>query len=100
MGLEGRPNVKSGIKAPELAALLADSGPATPSITPVPNFSGRFDTFFSKAYERNVAMIPPPPGNIPKKNPKKDPRIIGPVESFQSFKLGSKPLIFVLKISM
>jgi hypothetical protein len=28
---------------------LAASGAVTPSITPVPNFSGCFDTFFSTA---------------------------------------------------
>ena len=39
----GMPSVRSGTKAPELAALFADSGPATPSIMPVPNLSGVFE---------------------------------------------------------
>ena len=44
----GIPKVNKGINAACAEALLADSGPATPSITPVPNFSGCLDTFFSK----------------------------------------------------
>ncbi len=45
----GIPRVKRGMKAPWLAELLADSGPATPSMAPVPNFSGCLETFFSTA---------------------------------------------------
>jgi hypothetical protein len=45
----GIPSVRSGIKAPPVAALLAASGPATPWMTPVPNFSGCFEIFFSTA---------------------------------------------------
>ena len=33
---------------------MAASGPATPSIAPLPNSSGRFASFFSAAYDRNV----------------------------------------------
>ena len=47
--LAGIPRVKRGMKAPWLAELLADSGLATPSMAPVPNFSGCLDTFFSTA---------------------------------------------------
>ena len=46
---DGMPRVKRGMKAPWAAALFADSGAATPSMTPVPNFSGSFETFFSTA---------------------------------------------------
>ncbi len=45
----GMPRVKSGIKAPPVAALFAASGPATPSMAPVPNFSGCLEIFFSRA---------------------------------------------------
>ena len=45
----GMPSVISGMKAPPAAALLADSGPATPSIAPLPNRSGVFDSRFSSA---------------------------------------------------
>ena len=47
VGEAGMPRVKSGISAPLAWALLAVSGPATPSIIPVPNRSGCLDTFFS-----------------------------------------------------
>ena len=45
--LGGMPSVSSGMKPPPAAALLAASGPATPSIAPLPNFSGVFETRFS-----------------------------------------------------
>ena len=45
----GMPSVISGMNAPPAAALLADSGPATPSIAPWPNRSGVFDSRFSSA---------------------------------------------------
>ena len=44
----GKPNANSGTSAPAALALLAASGPATPSIAPCPNSSGCFDNFFSK----------------------------------------------------
>ena len=47
--LAGMPRVSRGMKAPPVAALLADSGPATPSMAPVPNFSGCLETLFSTA---------------------------------------------------
>ena len=37
----GSPSVSSGTSVPENEALLAASGPATPSIAPLPNSSGR-----------------------------------------------------------
>jgi hypothetical protein len=42
------PSVSSGTSAPPVSALLAPSGAATPSGTPVPNFSGCLETAFSK----------------------------------------------------
>ncbi|MCY1312027.1 hypothetical protein D9M70_624080 [compost metagenome] len=49
----GMPSVSSGISAAVTVALLAASGPATPSIAPVvPNsalFCGSFASFFSVA---------------------------------------------------
>ena len=38
-----------GTKAPDVAALLADSGPATPATAPWPNSSGCFDSLRSIA---------------------------------------------------
>src|SRR5512136_1664911 len=64
----GMPRANIGTIAPETAALLEDSGPATPSITPVPNFSGCFETLFSTPYARKEAIVGPDPGmqQIPK----------------------------------
>ena len=47
--LGGIPKVNRGIMDPPVAELLADSGPATPSIAPLPNFSGCFDRRRSSA---------------------------------------------------
>ena len=43
----GIPNVNNGINTPAAAALFAASGPATPSIAPLPNSSLFFDNAFS-----------------------------------------------------
>ncbi|CAB4901324.1 unannotated protein [freshwater metagenome] len=45
----GRPRVSSETRLPAAEALLAASGPATPSIAPLPNSSGCFVSFFSVA---------------------------------------------------
>ena len=45
----GRPNASSVVMVPVDEALLAASGPATPSIAPLPNSSGNFVSFFSIA---------------------------------------------------
>ena len=45
----GSPSVSSGTSTPAAAALLAASGPATPSIAPLPNSSGCLVSFFSVA---------------------------------------------------
>ena len=47
--LAGMPRVSRGMNAPPAAALLAASGPATPSIAPAPNRSGCRDARFSTA---------------------------------------------------
>ncbi len=43
VGEPGIPSVSIGNMDPVLAALLADSGAATPSSAPLPNFSGFFE---------------------------------------------------------
>ena len=65
----GSPSVKSGTSVPAAEALLAASGPATPSIAPLPNSSGCFDSFFSVMYDRNVGSSAPPAGSAPNGNP-------------------------------
>ena len=47
--LVGIPMVSMGMKLVWAPALFADSGLATPRISPVPNRSGCFDIFFSMA---------------------------------------------------
>ena len=49
MTFAGMPREKSGIKPLLDAALFADSGPATPSMAPLPNSSGCFENLFSAA---------------------------------------------------
>ena len=49
MGTPGTPSASMGTKAPEVAALFADSGPATPATAPRPNSSGCFEIFRSTA---------------------------------------------------
>ena len=48
-GPPGTPSASIGTKAPEVAALFADSGPATPATAPWPNSSGCFESFRSTA---------------------------------------------------
>ena len=48
-GPVGSPSASIGTKAPVEAALLADSGPATPATAPLPNSSGVFEMRFSSA---------------------------------------------------
>ena len=48
-GPVGMPSASIGTKAPVEAALLADSGPATPATAPLPNSSGCFEMRFSTA---------------------------------------------------
>ena len=45
--LDGMPSVSSGMNEVCAAALLADSGPATPSIAPLPKRDGSRAIFFS-----------------------------------------------------
>ena len=47
VALVGRPSVRSGTSVPAAEALFAASGPATPSIAPLPNSSGCLVSAFS-----------------------------------------------------
>ncbi len=49
IGTPGTPSASIGTNAPDVAALLADSGPATPATAPWPNSSGRFEILRSIA---------------------------------------------------
>ena len=72
--LAGMPIVSSGMNDDVAAALLADSGPATPSIAPRPKRDGSFATRFSAAYAARLAITAPPPGSTPRKKPMTEPR--------------------------
>src|SRR5688572_4317760 len=73
----GRPSASSGTSAPAAAALLAASGPATPSIAPWPNSLGSRASRRSTAYDRNVGISPPPAGSAPIGKPIAAPRSHG-----------------------
>ena len=65
------------------AALLADSGPATPSIAPLPKRSGCLESLRSRAYETKEEMTCADPGMMPMMKPSTVPRAIGAAESAQ-----------------
>src|SRR6185436_21118255 len=80
----GRPRVSNGTSVPAADALLAASGPATPSIAPRPNCSGVFDKRRSSAYDSSVGIAAPPAGRLPMGNPIAVPRSHGFHDRFQS----------------
>src|SRR5947208_16247063 len=84
----GRPSDSIGTKVPAAEALLAASGPATPSMAPLPNSSLCFDSRFSVMYERNVGSSAPPAGRAPNGNPKAVPRNHG----FHDRRQSSRPI--------
>src|SRR4029434_855339 len=89
----GIPRVKSGTSAPVTEALFAASGPATPSIAPLPNCCGYLVNFLSGAEERMFG-IPAPPAEIePNGKPITVARNHAGQERFQSsFDIHSEPL--------
>ncbi|MNQ56258.1 hypothetical protein D3C85_703750 [compost metagenome] len=82
------PSVSNGTKEPVALALFAASGPATPSIAPLPllaaNSSGYLLSFLSAEYERKVGISAPPAGMEPKGKPIMVPRIQAGIDRFQS----------------
>src|SRR5919109_1629119 len=84
VALVGRPSVSSGIIAPPAAALFAASGPATPSMAPLPNSSLWRERRRSTLYDRKVGISAPPAGRLPMVNPSADPRSHGRHERAQS----------------
>src|SRR5215471_8231844 len=90
IGTPGTPRASMGTKAPEVAALFADSGPATPATAPRPNSSGCLDTLRSMAYETNVEITCADPGMMPIRNPMMVPRQIGMLDSRHSWRDGRR----------
>ncbi len=85
VALAGIPNVSSGMNDEVAAALLAVSGEATPSMAPFPNRDGSLARRFSTAYATNDAIVAPPPGRMPRRNPSTDPRPMAPDDCRRSF---------------
>src|SRR5882762_2786431 len=91
----GRPRARSVARLPVTDALLAASGPATPSIAPLPNSSGCLVIRFSSVYERTVGISAPPAGIAPMGNPMSAPRSQAFHERFQSDRdIQMEPVIF------
>ena len=98
-GLVGRPSVSIGMNEVCAPALFADSGPATPSIAPLPKRDGSFAMRFSSMYDANDASIAPPPGSTPRTEPMPVPRTIAPLAWRSSFHDGSRRPIVRVRIS-
>ncbi len=93
-GLVGMPSAIIGTNAPVAAALLADSGPATPSIAPLPKRSGVFEMRRSIPYDTNDEMMCAEPGMMPMRKPSTLPRAMGPAESRNSSREGMRSRSF------
>src|SRR4051812_6065758 len=93
LALPGSPSDSSGTIAPPTSELLAASGAATPSMAPLPNRSGRRDMFFCSVYDTNDAMVEPPPGTDPTRNPVIDPCAMAPRQSLRSCHVGNRFLM-------
>src|SRR5436309_13050503 len=84
----GMPSVRRGTNAPADEALFVASGPATPSIAPLPNSSGCLLSFFSATYDRKVGISAPPAGIAPNGKPITVPRSQG----FQDLRQSSRSI--------
>jgi hypothetical protein len=65
----GMPSVSTGMIAPGTQALSPVSAAISPSIDPLPNFSGSLLARFAAAYDDHAATSSPTPGRIPMKVP-------------------------------
>lgn len=81
------------------AALLADSGPATPSMAPVPNSCAYLDAFFSSEYDANEASVAPPPGRMPSSEPSAVPRRMAGTMRLKSSRPGHRLRTWSTKVS-
>src|SRR3954452_9189710 len=87
--LGGMPSVSIGMNEVCAPALLADSGPATPWIAPLPNgMRGLRTIFFSTVYDANEESKAPPPGRTPRMEPSAVPRRTDGHASWKSRLLG------------
>lgn len=91
-GANGIPRDSIGIRLEAAAPLLADSGPATPSMAPWPHSSLCLLTECSTLYEKNVDVMGDGPGISPIKRPITDPRSIAGRDLFHSTLFGNSSL--------
>ena len=89
-GLDGMPSVSTGMNEVCAPALLADSGPATPSMAPLPKRDGSLAIFFSRVYAAKDASTAPPPGRMPSAEPRPVPRRTAFQESLRSSLVGNR----------
>ena len=89
----GAPRVRRGIIAPPTDALLAASDAHTPSMIPVPNFSGVFEILFAVFHEMSDAIMAPAPGTAPTAVPITDERSIVGTRPFVSLHVRYDPEI-------
>ena len=94
--LAGMPSVSVGMNLHWASALFADSGPATPSIAPLPKREGSFAIFFSIMYEENEAIAGPVPGSTPRNAPMPVPLTIGQKDAFRSALVGMRPVTLLV----
>src|SRR6187551_3124844 len=64
--LDGMPSVSIGMNDVCAPALFADSGPATPRMSPLPKVPLLPASFFSSEYDANDDSSAPPPGSTPR----------------------------------
>src|SRR5947199_2169662 len=86
--LGGMPSVSIGMNGVCAPALLADSGPATPRMSPLPNLPLAPAIFFSIVYEAKEESNAPPPGSTPSSEPSVVPRITAGQASLKSCLVG------------
>ena len=79
-----------------MTALLEVSEATTPSMIPVPYFSGCLEVFLAVIQERIPAVEPPMPGRIPMPVPMRAERSAFHFCPTNSFQVNPKPLILKL----
>ena len=87
----GMPRVSRGTIAPPTEALFAVSVATTPSMIPVPNFSGYLEWLLAELYARRFEVDPPRPGRIPMPRPISALRKKLTSCSLNSFRVNPKP---------
>ena len=92
VGANGIPSASNGTNAAPAAALLAASGPATPSTAPLPNLPGSLEIFRSTTYEANVDSTAAGPGTSPSRKPITEPRTAAGAACRDSCPLGRSSL--------